>query len=583
MIKKATNVQATIDDTSGKILHDAKEVNISWYNYFKKLHQPIDSARYYVDNKIFVDKKISEILANDNMTDPPVVFTQSEVKDICKSLKANKAAGFDSVAAEHLKWGGENLYTVLTTIFNFISKHHVVPIHFKKGIVVPIPKGRDKNLLVKDNYRGISLISVVSKVYEKLLLQWFERNCSLSINELQGACLKDTSSINTTLMLRETIGCHGHNGNAVYVCLLDARKAFDTVWFPGLFYKLSKMGCNMHLWRILWDYYQGFESSVFVAGSQSDWFPVKQGVHQGGPFSMKLYIAFNSDLLDELQLTNFGAKLSLPALDLCCPAFADDVSLVTIYKPCMQALLNIADKHSCMWRYDFNSAKSHVLVFGDDTCPNLGLHLGDNTLEIVTVDKHLGVPLTTSRCPSSDIIHERISMGRRSFHASLSLGDKYQPVPPLTLSKLYWAISVPQITYGMELLTINASIEQRLESAHMSVAKIIQGLPRQTSNPAVLVPLQWMTMHDILAYKRLTLLWRILLLPTTSICKQVVMGHVLDIMKKGIVSAPYGPVRAIMESAGEYKLYEHINYSIINGEYMSIKLWKKKCGPALVI
>ena len=96
--------------------------------------------------------------------------------------------------------------------------------------------------------------------------------------------VKDIESIKKkTLTFHAGLGPKIHFGiltNSVYVCLLDARKAFDTVWYPGLFLKLNQMGCNMHLWKILWDYYQGFQCSVFVAGRQTAWFPVEQGVHQ---------------------------------------------------------------------------------------------------------------------------------------------------------------------------------------------------------------------------------------------------------------------------------------------------------------
>ena len=85
---------------------------------------------------------------------------------------------------------------------------------------------------------------------------------------------------------------------------MDAKKAFDTVWHDGMFYKLYKAGCNNILWRILRDFYNNFKCSVFVAGKQSSWFDILQGVHQGGPFSMKMYLMFNDDLLNILCNTN---------------------------------------------------------------------------------------------------------------------------------------------------------------------------------------------------------------------------------------------------------------------------------------
>ena len=121
------------------------------------------------------------------------------------------------VCAEHVQFGGKSLYKLLTMIFNNISRTRIVPDQFKKAVIVPIPKSKDKDLLIKDNYRGISLLSVLAKLYEKLLLKWYELHCAPQINELQGACKEDSSSLNTSLILQESISTLHHEGNFVYV------------------------------------------------------------------------------------------------------------------------------------------------------------------------------------------------------------------------------------------------------------------------------------------------------------------------------------------------------------------------------
>ena len=338
-------------------------------------------------------------------------------------------------------------------------------------------------------------MAVVSKIYEKLLLNWLDANSALEINGMQGACISGSSCLSTSFMLRETISRLIGDGNMAFVCLLDARKAFDTVWHRGLFYKLASMGCNKHLWHILWNFYQGFLCSVHVAGGNSEWFAAEQGVHQGGPLSMKLYVVFNSDLLDQLNKSRHGVQLSKPPLNMCCPAYADDISLVALHRPSMQALLSIVYQHSLLWRYDFNPTKSHVLVIGGKAIPKVDLYLGCQQLAIVSSSKHLGIPLTVDSKSQSDMIEGNISKGRRSFHASLGLGSRFQPVPPLCLSKIYWSVAFPQMMYVLELITLTANNELALEAMHTSVAKIIQTLPKHASGPAVLVPLGWWSIH----------------------------------------------------------------------------------------
>ena len=108
---------------------------------------------------------------------------------------------------------------------------------------------------------------------------------------------------------------------------------------------------------VLKNFYNNFQCCVFVAGKQSSWFNVLQGVHQGGPLSMKMYMAFNNDLLDILCNVNGGAGIHNISTSLACPAFADDVSIVTLYKPNMQLMIDAAYRHSCKWQYEFNPKK----------------------------------------------------------------------------------------------------------------------------------------------------------------------------------------------------------------------------------
>ena len=256
-----SHVQATLDESTGHTLYDPLQVRCSWFRYFQALYTPASREHYDDGHKVNVERHIGQIL-QEKCHDDRIVFSVDDVKVMCSSMKKNKAAGWDTITAEHLMYGGKHLYRILAIIYNHISVSHNVPDHFKKGVIIPIPKGNDKNMLSKDNYRGITLLSVISKVYEKLLLKWMDTYNPLPISNLQGACTTGSSCLNTSIVLRENIAELRQSGDTVYVCLLDARKAFDTVWYEGLFHKLNKMGCNRHMWLILWNFYQGFKCSV---------------------------------------------------------------------------------------------------------------------------------------------------------------------------------------------------------------------------------------------------------------------------------------------------------------------------------
>ena len=75
----------------------------------------------------------------------------------------------------------------LLVIYNSITSIQSVPSHFKKAIIIPVSKGKDKDPTLRDNYRGISLLTVLSKVYEQLLLVWYNDSIELIADSMPTA------------------------------------------------------------------------------------------------------------------------------------------------------------------------------------------------------------------------------------------------------------------------------------------------------------------------------------------------------------------------------------------------------------
>ena len=162
------------------------------------------------------------------------------------SLKNGKAAGHDLVTNEHLKYGGEALYDHLATLFNVMLRCSHVPAEMKKGIIVTIIKDRHKSSSTPSNYRGITLLPVIYKLLESVILGCIKRfikfNSIQFPDPLQYAYQKHLSSLHASFIFQEVINYNVKRGSKVYVCLLDTTKALYIVWINGLFYKLFKFG-----------------------------------------------------------------------------------------------------------------------------------------------------------------------------------------------------------------------------------------------------------------------------------------------------------------------------------------------------
>ena len=96
-------------------------------------------------------------------------FTTLELDKAIESIKLNKAPGMDScMNSDVLKNGGPTIKTQILHICNAVYQSGVAPIQWTNNIIVPVPKKGDLQLM--KNYRGISLMSLAAKLYNRLIL-----------------------------------------------------------------------------------------------------------------------------------------------------------------------------------------------------------------------------------------------------------------------------------------------------------------------------------------------------------------------------------------------------------------------------
>ena len=98
---------------------------------------------------------------------------------------------------------------------------------FLHGLVVPIPKGHNKDLSLPNNWRGITILSNLSKVLEKLLLLKIHQQDSPPVlNPLQGGFREQVGCIHNAFILQEATQSLCEKGKKAYIAYLDVRKGF---------------------------------------------------------------------------------------------------------------------------------------------------------------------------------------------------------------------------------------------------------------------------------------------------------------------------------------------------------------------
>ena len=559
------------------IICEPNEIRQCWKSYFKSLFTPnTNDCSFDSDFKDRIDEKVETFLVESNQSVPKDNFekyTHEDIKKLIENMKLKKAPGYDGIQPEHIKYGGDVCITVLKNLVNSICLSENIPHQFKIGVIIPLPKaGKDR--IIQDNNRGITLQGTVAKLYDKAILQRIQRWAKENnlIHELQGACQEKCSSLHTNWLVRESVAHYMERGSTVYVALLDVAKAFDTVWHNGLFYMLHENGMDKKLWRLLIKSYDGFRCCVSIGGQYSEFFEALQGLHQGAPISMTGFALYDNILIKALVQCMVG--LQLGDTDVTCPAYADDIVVLTTNVATLQVLLNKVHEFSRQWRLKFNAAKCAIVVYGKDKNPDFNLTLGSNPIKRKDGHTHLGTLLSPHKACAAAHIRSRITDCKKPAYAISAIGSRKAPVTPKSASHVYETVCLPKLLYGLEVTDIPDTSVIELESFHASVAKTIQVLPDQCANVGAIKSMGWITVRGLIDIARLLFLWRLILLPMSNIYKKVLVYRYVHLTESHS-SKCQGPLQKMLEAANKYSLSEIVNQGIELGEKMSMSSWKK--------
>ena len=164
---------------------------------------------------------------------------------------------------------------------NFVLSTGYIPPELLEGLLTPVPK-KDKDHTLPTNYRGITVLSILGKVLEKVLQGRTESLLTRNQSRLQRGFTKKSSSVNAALLISEVQNEAKDKGEFLTLVTLGAAKAFDVVWQAYLLRKNHHEGVDGTLWLTLSSMYSNAVTSVKWGPNVSSSFPIGQGVRQGG-------------------------------------------------------------------------------------------------------------------------------------------------------------------------------------------------------------------------------------------------------------------------------------------------------------
>jgi exonuclease III len=337
-------------------------------------------------------------------------FSVEQIDRCIRSLKLGKASGPDDLSAEHLLHAHPSLVVHLRLLFCGLATHCYVPDDFGSGIIIPLLKDKLGKINDLGNYRGITLIPVISKLFELVLLEICKPY--LCTDDLQFGFKERVGCPDAIFLLSETIDYFSSRGSSIFMAALDFKKAFDRVHHFKLFSSLIR--AHIPIWIILTliNWYGKLRVAVRWKLALSRTFSVHSGVRQGSSFSPALFTVFINIFITKLKACNRGCVINSHFVGAI--MYADDLILLSASIEGLQIMLNICNSVSLESLMEFNCNKCTCSVVGPASrLPISDMQLGSDKIHWADSFKYLGIPFITGKSLTVDT-----QVIKRKFFAS---------------------------------------------------------------------------------------------------------------------------------------------------------------------
>lgn len=252
----------------------------------------------------FADHADIRSIKNNNVILPGNSFSFSQVS-VCetnkklKDLKSNKASGYDMIPAKLLKLGADVISISLTHVINQCLRNQVFPNVCKYAEVSPVYK--KNNQLLMCNYRPVSILTGMSKVFEGIICDQLMSFFQDKLSSVLSAYRSKYSCNNVILKCTEDWRWSIDDGEKVGCVAMDLSRAFDSVPHGLLVAKLHAYGVDMNSCILIRNYLTNRMQRVKVGDKRSEWSCIKRGIPQGSLTGPVLFNIFINDLVTKLQ------------------------------------------------------------------------------------------------------------------------------------------------------------------------------------------------------------------------------------------------------------------------------------------
>ena len=468
--------------------------------------------------------------------------TLEELSKAVDSLACGKAPGNDGIPPDLIKHCKSTLLQPLHDNLRQCWREDGVPQDMRDAKIVTLYKNKGDRSDC-NNYRGISLLSIVGKVYARVLLARLQQLAERVYPESQCGFRAERSTVDMIFSLCQLQEKCKEQQKPLYIAFIDLTKAFDLVSRDGLFNILLKIGCPPKLHSMIRSFHDGMKATIQYEGSMSDTFDIKSGVKQGCVLAPTLFGIFFSLLLKHAfgtstegvyihtrsdgslyNIARLRAKTKIRKTTIRDMLFADDAAVTAHSEQDLQRLMDRFSSACQDFGLTISLTKTNVVGQDVDTQPTITIN--GYQLEVVHQFTYLGSTITDNLSMDAEI-------NKRIGKASTTLGRLTTRVwenPKLTITTkmaVYSACIISTLLYGSETWTTYARQERELNSFHMRCLRRILGISWSDRVPStvVLERAGLPTMYTMLRQRRLRWIGHVRRMEEGRIPKDILYGE----------------------------------------------------------
>lgn len=437
----------------GQVSGNSPEERVTtWFTHFQKL---LGEPPTVEDP----DEEIPSIFADLDIDDG--LFTLDEFRRVKASLQLGKAAGPDNIPPEVFKQC--DFEEICLDFCNKALIENDKPELWSYMNIIPVPKSGE--LSNTNNYRGISLMCIIAKMYNRLILNRIRSVINPKLRRNQNGFRPKRTTVAQILTLRRIIEGVKANHLPAIITFIDFKKAFDSIHRAKMMRILKAYGVPPNLLRAIEQMYTNTWARVQTPDGDTEQFNISAGVLQGDTLAPFLFIIVLDYAMRQAMADGKEEELGFtitprrsrryPKEVLADLDFADDIALLSDDIKNAQELLLRVETECGKVGLGLNGPKTKYLAYNTEAQPPLRTRAG-TVLEQKDDFKYLGSWVDESR---KDIAVRKALAWRALNDMSKIWKSSMNP----GLKKRFFVATVESILlYGCESWALTESMERSL-------------------------------------------------------------------------------------------------------------------------